>query len=174
MKPTAEEILKSKMDELNQDNGSFPSFKHMDKELKEYVLEAMEEYASLSSPKVEGSYSERVPTDDDIERAILGNGWRSSRSQIGEINGMKKMRATLLPILESQARTIEALEENVRILKEEKSPIEFAEWIKKGYVLVNAHPTQYWVKMGVESRLGKRISTEHLYEKFLKSKQPKE
>lgn len=43
---TKEEILKEKLDELSQHDGSYPSYKNTDRTVKEFVLEAMEDYAT--------------------------------------------------------------------------------------------------------------------------------
>ena len=48
---TAEEILKQKLDEFSQHNGSYNSYKHTDREYKDCILEAMEEYAQQKQDK---------------------------------------------------------------------------------------------------------------------------
>lgn len=54
-----EEILKSKIDELSMDNGNYPTYNHWEKVVKDYILEAMEEYASQFREKPKKTIEER-------------------------------------------------------------------------------------------------------------------
>ena len=40
-----EQILKINLDELSQDNGSYPAFKHADRNVVDYVMDAQEQTA---------------------------------------------------------------------------------------------------------------------------------
>ena len=60
---TAEKILKEKLDELSQHNGSYPSFKHSDPDLTDAILEAMEEYKD--------QFLANLPTTEEIEKAAF-------------------------------------------------------------------------------------------------------
>lgn len=56
---TAEGLLKSKVDELSQHNGSYASYKHTDQEWKDMMIEAMEEHASNQTASLRKEIEER-------------------------------------------------------------------------------------------------------------------